>query len=119
MGRRRSRRPWKSSSTTPRHCGAGADTAMSSQTDTLAARKALLIARLRLQRMELALHAGAAREVLRPASLVASAIAKPAALVAIFEVVAPLLGLKRYARWARFASVAFAVSRIARTRRSD
>jgi len=31
--------------------------------DMLAARKALLIARLRLQRMELALHAGAAREI--------------------------------------------------------
>ncbi len=104
---------------------------MSARMDTLAARKALLIARLRLQRMELALHAGAARETLRPASLMASAIAKPAALVAIFEVVAPLLGLKRYARWARFASVAFAVSRarfatvafavsrIVRTRRSD
>jgi hypothetical protein len=92
---------------------------MSARMDTLAARKALLIARLRLQRMELALHAGAARETLRPASLVASAIAKPAALVAIFEVVAPLLGLKRYARWARFASVAFAVSRIVNTRRSD
>ena len=92
---------------------------MSNQTDTLAARKALLIARVRLQRMELALHAGAAREVLRPASLVASAIAKPAALVALFEIVAPLLGLKRYVKWARFASVAFAVSRLARPRRSD
>ncbi len=92
---------------------------MSNQTDTLAARKALLIARLRLQRMELALHAGAAREMLRPASLVASAIAKPAALVAIFEIVAPLLGLKRYVKWARFASVAFAVSRLARPRHSD
>jgi hypothetical protein len=92
---------------------------MSNQTDTLAARKALLIARLRLQRMELALHAGAAREMLRPASLVASAIAKPAALVALFEIVAPLLGLKRYVKWARFASVAFAVSRLARPRRSD
>jgi hypothetical protein len=87
--------------------------------DTLAARKVLLIARLRLQRMELALHAGAARETLRPASLVTSAIAKPAVLVAIFEILAPLLGLKRYARWARFASVAFAVSRIVRPRRSD
>jgi len=87
--------------------------------DTLAARKALLIARLRLQRMELALHAGAARETLRPASLVASAIAKPAALVAVFEVVSPLLGLKRYARWARVASIAFAVSSIVRARRSD
>ena len=92
---------------------------MSNQTDTLAARKALLIARLRLQRMELALHAGAAREALRPASLVASAIAKPAALVAVFEVVAPRVGLKRYVKWARVASIAFAVSRIARTRRSD
>jgi hypothetical protein len=27
--------------------------------------------------------------------------------------------LKRYARWARFASVAFALSRIVRTRRGD
>src|ERR1700682_4071444 len=117
MRRRRSRRPWKSSSTTPRHCGAAGENAMSNQTDMLAARKALLIARLRLQRMELALHAGAAREMLRPASLVA--IAKPAALVALFEIVAPLLGLKRYVKWARFASLAFAVSRLARPRRSD
>jgi len=92
---------------------------MSDRRDTLAARKALLIARLRLQRMELALHAGAARETLRPASLVASAIAKPAALFAVFEIVGPLLGLKRYARWARFATVAFAVSRIVSARRSD
>jgi hypothetical protein len=87
--------------------------------DTLAARKALLIARLRLQRIELALHAGAARATLRPASLVASAIAKPATLVAVFEAVSPLLGLKRYARWVRIASIAFAVARIGRTRRSD
>lgn len=92
---------------------------MSNRTDTLAARKALLIARLRLQRMELALHAGAAREALRPASLVASAIAKPAALVAVFEVVAPRVGLKRYVKWARIASIVFAMSRITRTRRSD
>ncbi len=91
---------------------------MSARVDTLAARKSLLIARVRLQRMELALHASAARESLRPASLVASAIAKPAALVAVFEVVGPLLGLKRYTRWARLASVVFAVSRIVRTRRN-
>src|SRR5256714_774786 len=116
---RPSRRPWKSSKTTPRHCGAGGENKMSARMDTLAARQALLIAPLRLQRLEVAVHAGAARETLRPASLVASAIAKPAALVAIFEVVAPVLGLKRYARWARFASVAFAVSRIVNTRRSD
>jgi hypothetical protein len=64
------------------------------------------------------LHAGAARETLRPASLIASAIVKPAALFAVFEIVAPVLGLKRYARLARLASVAFAVARIARTRRN-
>jgi hypothetical protein len=92
---------------------------MSSRTETLAARKALLIARVRLQRIELALHAGAAREMLRPASLVASAVAKPAAVVAVFEIVAPLLGLRRYVKWARLASAAFAVTRIARQRRSD
>ena len=91
---------------------------MSNRRDTLAARKALLIARLRLQRMELALHAGAARETLRPASLVASAIAKPAALFDVFEIVGPLLGLKRFARWARLASVAFAISRVVKSRRS-
>src|ERR1700736_6255319 len=105
--------------TTPRGRGAVGENKMSARMATLAARKAPVLARLRRQRMELALHAGAARETLRPASLVASAIAKPAALVAIFEGVAPVLGLKRYARWARFASVAFAVSRIVNTRRSD
>lgn len=89
---------------------------MSNPTNALAARKALLIARLRLQRMELALRAGAARESVRPAGLIASAIAKPAALVAVLEVVAPILRLKRFARWARLASVGFAVSRIVRTR---
>ena len=83
----------------------------------LAARKQLLIARLRLQRTELALHAGAARESLRPASLVANAIVKPAALVTLFELVAPILGLqcRLPAKWARLASVAFAVSRVMRT----
>jgi hypothetical protein len=91
---------------------------MSAQKETLAARKALLIARLRLQRTEMTLHAGAAREALRPASLIAGAIARPAALFAIFEIVAPVLGLKRFARWARFASAAFAVSRIVSARRS-
>jgi hypothetical protein len=88
---------------------------MSAQGNMLAARKQLLIARLRLQRTELALHAGAARESLRPASLVANAIVKPAALVTLFELVAPILGLKRFAKWARLASVAFAVSRVMRT----
>jgi hypothetical protein len=87
---------------------------MSTQGDMLAARKQLLIARARLQRTELSLHAGAARESLRPASLVANAIVKPAALVAVFEMVAPILGLKRFAKWARLASVAFAVSRVVR-----
>jgi len=50
---------------------------------------------------------------------VASAITKPALLFAVFEIVGPLLGLRRYARWARLASVAFAVSRMMRTRRGD
>jgi hypothetical protein len=87
---------------------------MSTPSSMLTARKQLLIARLRLQRTELALHAGAARESLRPASLVANAIVKPAALVTLFELVAPILGLKRFAKWARLASVVFAVSRVVR-----
>jgi hypothetical protein len=74
---------------------------MSARMDELAARKSLLVAQLRLQRMEFALHAGDVRSSLRPAGLIGSAVA-------------PVFGLQRYARWVRLASIAFAVTRIAR-----
>ena len=78
---------------------------MSARLDELAARKSLLVAQLRLQRMEFALHAGDVRGALRPAGLIGSAVAQPAA---------PVFGLQRYARWVCLASIAFAVTRIAR-----
>ncbi len=87
---------------------------MSTRLDELAARKSLLVAQLRLQRMEFALHAGDVRTSLRPAGLIGSAVAQPAAVIALVEAIAPVFGLQRYARWVRLASIAFAVTRIAR-----
>ena len=92
---------------------------MSGHLESLATRKALLIAQLRMQRMELALSFGDAREALRPARMIGGAFAKPAATVAAFQMVAPLFGLRRLARWVRIAAFAFAVFRIVRSRRGD
>jgi hypothetical protein len=93
---------------------------MSARLDELAARKALLLARLRLERLQVSLYAGQLRDAVRPAGLIGGAIAKPAATVALVEAIAPLFGLQRLARWVRFGSIAFAVLGIARKwRRTD
>jgi len=91
---------------------------MSTRLDALAARKALLIAQMRLQRMELSVHAGDVREAIRPAGLIGGAIAKPAATIALVEAIAPLFGLQRFAQFFRVASIGFAVFRIARNWRA-
>jgi hypothetical protein len=88
---------------------------MSRRQDELAARKALLIAQLRLERMQVSLYAGQLRDAIRPAGLIGGAIAKPAALVAMVEAIAPLFGLRRLAYWVRLGSIAFAVLGIARS----
>lgn len=93
---------------------------MSARLDELAARKALLLARLRLERLQVSLYAGQLRDAVRPAGLIGGAIAKPAATVALVEAIAPLFGLQRLARWVRLGSIAFAVLGIARKwRRAD
>jgi hypothetical protein len=91
---------------------------MSARLDALAARKALLIAQMRLQRMELTLHAGEVRDAIRPAGMIGGAIAKPAATIALVEAIAPLFGLQRFAQFFRVASIGFAVFRIARNWRT-
>jgi len=91
---------------------------MSAKLDSLAARKAVLLAQVRLQRMELALDASDTLDALRPASLIGGAIAKPAAAVAVVQLVASAFGWRRLTRWVRVASVAFAVYRIVRMRRT-
>ena len=91
---------------------------MSAQGESLATRKALLIAQSRVERMELALALEETREALRPARMIGGAFAKPAATVAAFQMVAPLFG-KRITRWVRIATVAYAVYRIVRSRRSE
>jgi hypothetical protein len=91
---------------------------MSTRLDALAARKALLIAQMRLQRMELAIHMGDVREAIRPAGMIGGAIAKPAATIALVEAIAPLFGLQRFAQFFRVASIGFAIFRIARNWRA-
>jgi hypothetical protein len=91
---------------------------MSARLDELAARKALLLARLRLERLQVSLYAGQLRDAVRPAGLIGGAM--PAAAVALVEAIAPLFGLQRLARWVRFGSIAFVVLGIARKwRRAD
>ena len=87
---------------------------MSKSLSELSAQKALLITKLRLQRMELAVHADDVRNAIRPAGMIGGAVVQPAAVVALVETIAPIFGLQRYARWVRAASIAFAVARIAR-----
>jgi hypothetical protein len=87
---------------------------MSARLRVLAQRKQLLLARVQLQRLETTLRAAELRDALRPKSLIGVGIAQPAALIALFDAVAPLFGLRRLARWARLAVVALAAFRIAR-----
>lgn len=84
----------------------------------LAVRKQVLVAELQLQRMQLALHAGDLREALRPAGLIGGAVARPAAVIALVDSIAPLLGLHRLARLVRLGAIAVAAYRIARVLRT-
>lgn len=92
---------------------------MSARLDELAARKALLLSRLRLERMQVALSAGELRDAVRPAGLIGSAVAKPAAAVALLETIAPLFGLRRLARWIRVGLIGVAMLRVARNWRKN
>ena len=91
---------------------------MSARLKALEERKALLVARLQLQRMEIVLRATELREAIRPASLIGGAVAQPAALIAIFDAIAPILGLRKWSRWVRAGSVALMALRIMRNWRA-
>ena len=92
---------------------------MSSRLDVLSDRKTLLVTRLQLQRLEVSLRASELREALRPANLIGGSFAQPAALVAIVETIAPILGLRRLARWTRLGAVAMVLFRIVRNWRGQ
>jgi hypothetical protein len=87
---------------------------MSAKLDELVARKALVVSRLRIERMQVALYAGELRDAVRPASLIGSAIVSPSAPAAAGLAIALLFGWKRLAYWMRVASIGFAVFGIAR-----
>ncbi len=92
---------------------------MSQAAQRLAARKQLLLAQSQLQRMQLALYAGDARDALRPASLVGTAMVRPAALIALIDPVARLLGWRRLANAVRVGAIAVAAFRIVRAWRGS
>ncbi len=87
---------------------------MSDSLRRAAARKQVLIAQSQLQRMQLALYADDARNAVRPAGLIGAGMARPAALVALVDIVARLLGWQRFASVVRLGAIAVAVFRIAR-----
>jgi hypothetical protein len=80
----------------------------------LAARKQVLLAELQLQRMQMSLYAGEAREALRPDGLIGGAVARPAAAMALIDTVARLLGWYRLARVVRLSAIVLTAYRIAR-----
>jgi hypothetical protein len=92
---------------------------MSRSLQRLAARKQLLLAQSQLQRMQLSVYAGDARDALRPAGVVGSAIARPAAAIALVSTVARLFGWNRVARIARLGAIALVVFRFARAWRGS
>jgi len=91
---------------------------MSQSLERLAARKQILLAQSQLQRMQLALYAGDARDALRPAGLMGGAIARPAAAIALVSTVSRLFGWHRLARIARYGAIALVVFRFTRAWRS-
>ncbi|HEX8012210.1 MAG TPA: hypothetical protein VF814_14950 [Casimicrobiaceae bacterium] len=91
---------------------------MNSALRKLAARKQMLLAELQLQRMQMSLYAGDAREALRPAGLIGGAVARPAAAMALADAVARLLGWYRVARIVRIGAIALTAFRIARAWRT-
>jgi hypothetical protein len=92
---------------------------MSRSLQRLAARKQLLLAQAQLQRMQLSVYAGDARDALRPAGVVGGAIARPAAAIALVSTVARLFGLHRVARIARLGAIALILFRFARAWRGS
>jgi hypothetical protein len=84
----------------------------------LETRKAVLIAELQLQRMQMSLHAADARHALRPAGLLGGAIARPAALIALVDGISRLFGWYRVARFVRLGALALAAFRVASVWRS-
>ena len=87
---------------------------MSSELEMLGARKQLLVARVSLQRLQAARDVDAIRESLRWRSLGNVATSRPALSLAVTALLF-VLGRGRFARVARWASVAVALLKIARS----
>lgn len=92
---------------------------MNGSLQMLSERKKILVARSHLERMQLMLYAGDVRGALRPAGLIGGAIARPAALLALVNTVAPLLGWTRLTRVVRLGVLALVVFRFVRAWRSS
>lgn len=92
---------------------------MSRSLERVAARKQLLLAQSQLQRMQLALYVDDARDALRPAGVIGSAVVRPAAFIAFVDPIARLFGWRRLARIVRLGAIAITVFRVARAWRGS
>ncbi len=102
-----------------RCAGNGERDAMSESPQHFGARKELLLAQAQLQRMLLSRYVDDARDALRPAGVIGSAVARPAAFVALADTVARVLGWRRLSSAVRLGAIAVAAYRIARAWRGS
>ena len=92
---------------------------MSPSQERAAARKQVLVAQAQLLRMQLALYVDDARDALRPTGVIGGAVARPAALVALVDTIARLLGWRRLAGVVRLGAISVAIYRVARAWRGS
>jgi len=82
---------------------------------SIADRKALLVTRAELDRTRMSIALHDVRAIVRPAPDPARSVAFRPTAAMIVGFAAPILGMKRFARWVRFASFGLAAYRIARS----
>jgi len=84
----------------------------------LADRKALLVTRAELDRTRISLSVHEIRRILHPPVDPARSAALRPAAATVVGLAVPLLGMRRFARWVRFASLALTAYRVVRNWRT-
>jgi hypothetical protein len=84
----------------------------------LADRKALLVTRAELDRTRLSLAVHEIRGILHPPVDAARSAALRPAAATVVGLAVPLLGMRRFARWVRFTSLALTAYRVVRNWRT-
>jgi hypothetical protein len=86
----------------------------STRLNSLSERKALLVTRADLDRTRMSIAVHDVKAIVFPAPISGRGAALRPTAAMIVGFVAPLLGMKRFARWVRFGSLALSAFRIVR-----